>query len=418
MEHLTSNVILKLINFQIHFDGHSDLAPPDDYQTIQHFVNNTNINNNNKLSYLPLMQRNDRFIVSAILAGLINRVIWIQPGWLHPKNTHSNQTGLIGTVIPGKGRESGEGKLCFCYQNKKTCGYFTFQNKQIKIPRKACRKLKSFSYQAISETLVSKTFKAENLKKNRVILDIDEDYFGVESGVQMLMNAGVPLDTIYVIDELLAQLFCPKSIMAEEALDKELRMMFSSFHVLFFKKKKKPSTTRRIVLKHVSKYLCHKNDSTSLQPFVSYLDSKMTMSIASALSNTKYCLFNSLQLKTENKWHENNKLSDFSLCHGVLFPGDEVNEIFVDTRDGIEKRGENLSKMLDFIFESVTPNLITVARSLRDGYVPRRQQRFIEHNIRKAIETNLSKRKIKSEMIFDENLVGGKEGWELKALEF
>ena len=52
-----------------------------------------------------------------------------------------------------------------------------------------------------------------------------------------------------------------------------------------------------------------------------------------------------------------------------------------------------------------------LASSLRDGFVPRKQQRFIEHTVRKAIETNLSKRFIRSETIFDENLVGGKEGW-------
>ena len=381
------------------------------------------------------MQRNDRFIISAVIAGLINRVIWIQPDWAHPKYIFSDQAAFIGTVIPGKGRELGKESenemLCFCYYQTRIrtasedmfCGYFSSQESDdlSEIPGNACKQFKLFSLMTISESLFRRKFNNKSLKEKHVILDIDEDYFGVQSGVQFLIDAGIPLDVIYVIDEILPQLFCPNSIMAEQALDKDLRAMFGSLHELLSKNKKKSRDTIRIVLKHVGKHICHKNDdrkSTIFETFISYLDSKLTVKIASALSNTKYCLFNSLQLKIDYSKLPDNKTSDFSLCHGVLFPGDKLNEIFVETRaGGIQKRGKRLSKMLNHIFERVTPKIITIARSLRDGYVPRKQQRLIEHTVRKAIETNLSKRFMKSKTIFDENLVGGKEGWNIQALE-
>ena len=400
------------------------MAPPDNYKIIQNFIKNNN-NNNNKSFYLPLMQRNDRFITSAIITGLINRVIWIQPDWSHPKYVFSDQASFIGTVVPGNGKESGKGNLCFCFYQTRDisltldmfCGYFPPQGEVlIDISVDRCKKIKPFSMMTVSETLFCKKFNNKLLKEKHVILDIDEDYFGVQSGVQVLIDAGIPLDVVYVIDEVLPQLFCPDSIMAEQALNKALRAMFGALReFLLSKNKKKSLSTKGIVLKHIGKYICHKHDvngSSSFQTLISYLDSKLTLKIASALSNTKYCLFNSLQLKVDYSKLSDNKMSDFSLCHGVLFPGDNLNEIFVETRvGGIEKRGKRLSKLLSFISESVTPKIITIARSLRDGYVPRKQQRLIEHTVRKAIETNLSKRFLKSETIFDENLVCGKDGW-------
>ena len=359
------------------------------------------------------MQKNDRFIISAILAGLINRVVWIQPGWTHPQNQYVDQEGIVGTVTHGKGREADQGKLCYCYREVEKrdwfCGYFTSHPEKIEIPRKGCRKLKTFKFLTISEFLFQDAFDAESLKEKKIILDIDEDYFGVESGVQLLVDAEIPLDVVYVIDELLPQLFCPKSTITERDLDHTLCEMFLCFHDLLIGNTTSLATSySRTVNNHVEKYLCM-NSNTNLLTFSSYLESKLTAQIAFALANTKYCFFNSLQLELS---------SDFTLCHGTIFPGDKLNELFVDTRDGIEKRSKDMTGILGFIFNSVTPNLITIARSLRDGFVPRRQQRFIEHNIRKAIDENLKKRGKRSRVLFDKNLVSGKEGWTKNALEF
>ena len=358
------------------------------------------------------MQANDRFIISAILTGLINRVIWVQPDWLADKaQSVDYMKGMVGIVLPGDGRESG--KLCSCHRypiEKNTfCGYFS-ADKQIEIPRNACKKLKVYKYIVTSENHFLKAFKTKSLKEKHVILDIDEDYFGVQSGVQLLIDAGIPLDVIYVIDEILPQLFCPNSIMAEQALDKDLRAMFGSLKnkLLLGNTMKSPYAIKPIVSKHVGKHICNKNDNTILRKFVSYINANVTRKIAGALSNAKYCFFDSLQLNHDTK----NNLPDFNLCHGTNYPGQTLNQIYVDTETGIEKRGERLSKILDYIFESGAPKIITIARSLRDGYVPRKQQRLVEHTVRKAIETNLSKRFIKSETIFDENLIGGKDGWE------
>ena len=197
--------------------------------------------------------------------------------------------------------------------------------------------------------------------------------------------------------------------MAEQALDKELSMMFASLQKSFLgNTKKSAAAIKPVISEHVGKYFCRREGSkVILGEFISYLTTNVTTKIAGALSNAKYCFNDSLQLNHETQ----NNLPKFYLCHGTIYPAHKLNQIYVDSKDGIEKRGERLSKMLDHIYESVTPKIITISRSLRDGYVPRKQQRLIEHTVRQAIETNLSKRFIRSETIFDENLVGGKEGW-------
>ena len=40
-----------------------------------------------------------------------------------------------------------------------------------------------------------------------MILDIDEDFFGVQSGVQVLIDTGIQLDVVDEIDKVLTQLF-------------------------------------------------------------------------------------------------------------------------------------------------------------------------------------------------------------------
>ena len=386
---------------------------------MKHNNNNSNSNNNNKSPLLPLMQANDRFITSAILTGLINRVIWVQPDWLTIEKPVEYFKGIIGKVI-NEDESNGE-KLCGCERKRRQtltdpnqyCYYFT-DDAQTQISRKHCKTLKIFKLILISETVFLKAFNSKSLKENHVILDIDEDYFGVQSGVQVLIDAGIPLDVVNVIDEVLLQLFCPDSIMAEQALDKALRMMFGSLHKSFLLNTTKSAVAiKSVVSEHAGKHFCKKEGNKEilgeeiLVEFISYLMANVTSKIAGALSNTKYCFYDSLQLNHETQ----NKLPEFYLCHGTIYPAHKLNQIYVDTETGIKKRGERLSKMLDHIFESVTPKIITISRSLRDGYVPRKQQRLIEHTVRQAIETNLSKRFIRSETIFDENLVGGKEGW-------
>ena len=185
------------------------MAVPFDYEIIKKFMkhnnNKNNSNKNNKSPLLPLMQENDVFIASAILTGLINRVIWVQPDWLTIQKPVNYYKCLIGKVI-NEDESDGE-KLCAC-ERKRTqrltdpnqfCYFFTDNKEEKQIPRNHCKTLKIFKLILISETVFLKAFNPKSLKEKHVILDIDEDYFGVQSGVQVLIDTGIPLDVVCLL---------------------------------------------------------------------------------------------------------------------------------------------------------------------------------------------------------------------------
>ena len=80
---------------QIHIDGHADLAPPENYDLIKDF---DPYKKKKAKHYLPMMQSNDVFILSAIMKGLINQVIWIKPSWLTGSNTSQFHNYYVGTT--------------------------------------------------------------------------------------------------------------------------------------------------------------------------------------------------------------------------------------------------------------------------------------------------------------------------------
>ena len=80
-------------------------------------------------------------------------------------------------------------------------------HRQTQIPRNHCKTLKIFKSIFISETVFLEAFKSKSLKEKHVILDIDEDFFGVQSGVQVLIDTGIQLDVVDEIDKVLPQLF-------------------------------------------------------------------------------------------------------------------------------------------------------------------------------------------------------------------
>uniref|UniRef100_A0A7M5XIQ1 Uncharacterized protein n=1 Tax=Clytia hemisphaerica TaxID=252671 RepID=A0A7M5XIQ1_9CNID len=409
-------------NTLIHFDGHSDMATPENYEIIEQTLMQPNEKRHKSKSYLlPLMQANDRFITSAVLTGLIDRVIWVQPDWLR-KDTVEIQVGYIGETTNVQDPEKSK-TACMCVkeirklkkqrEHKEThrkeelaCFYLTeaLHNQTQMVPQKSCHKVHPLKYFVFSERNFMRYFRSRSLKPGHVFIDIDEDYFGVEGGVQKMIDGGIPMDVIYITDEVIPQIYCPNSIMAEKGLNTALQNMF---HELYLSDKRSESLIEDVVMKHTKKYFCEKQDNTFVHLFISYIQTQSTKQVLKALSSTKYCLFNSLQLRDELLGTKN----DFALCHGTIFPNDTLNKIYVDSKTGIETRRDNLSKMLDFIYASTQPRLITIARSLRDGYVPREQQRFIERNVRKAVDQTLRKVKMTSETIFDENLVFGEKGW-------
>lgn len=390
-------------NTLIHIDGHSDMATPEEYEPMQQFKHKSPSRDS---EFLPLMQSNDVFIISAIMKGLISHVVWVRPSW----NEGSNYTSLMHSYVGTYMRSKTEKVICECQKpvykrsttSLYTCAYLIREaDGDITIPQDQCTKIRSFTYIMVSE---KKFIRLVDLSKvKNLFVDIDEDYFGVESGVQSFIDTGISLETQKVVNEALAELYCPTSTNVEQILNKEIRDMFLQVSKLDHKSTEELALTFKNELYDRTKsYIC-KTTPEIVQKEVSALFSSLKPREIRALSKAKYCLRNSPRLMLPS--------SEFFLCHGTIFPNDTLNQIYIGSSDEVKTRGKQLVNMLNFIYNHTQPRFFTIARSLRDGYTPRRQQRYIESVILKSLDEVFEKHGQVKRVVYDPYLVFGSEGW-------
>ena len=389
------------------------MASPEIYETLNSFIHHIPPYEN---MFLPLMQSNDVFIMSALMKGLIDHVVWIKPTWLNESRSTMLMKAYIGVTLK---KNSNVETVCQCQQQiiksrrLKTplqCSYLDRDNAKVDaspdnanvvVSASDCRKIHPFTFITVSEKKFSKLVDLKKVKN--LFLDIDEDYFGVESGVQSLINTGISLKTLTLVDEYLMSLYCPQSTKEEETLNAQIQNLFRFVHELM-----KNNNAKNV--KTITKYIF---DSTSICKFgdqpnkvvTEFSDDIVSFSIkeVGALAKAKYCLILSPQLRNDEV--------TFTLCHGNIYPGDPLNQIYVGAKDEVKQRGENLVDILNLICNYTQPRFYTIARSLRDGYTPRNQQRYIEKIVLESLDKVISRQGKQKRLIYDSELVFGKEGW-------
>jgi hypothetical protein len=97
------------------------------------------------------------------------------------------------------------------------------------------------------------------------------------------------------------------------------------------------------------------------------------------------------------------------LCHGVNTPNNTVNFLHVPSEREVTHRQHILKDVLHQINAISKPKLVTLARSVRDGFTPRNLSGVMERNILQALApTNMDSM---YNVIYDKNLLGGIAGW-------
>ena len=170
------------------------MAIPEYYYRVKAFNYSIKTAVNN---FLPLMQFHDVFIVSAIITNLLDHVVWVVPTW----EKHSNDTNYFHAYI-GVTKWNTTLLACVCeksiyHENEGnyTCFVTSREINEIdeELPQKRCHMFKSYTYVIINEMEFLTRLSLHNY--NNIILDIDEDFFGVESGEQNFMDKGVSTNT-------------------------------------------------------------------------------------------------------------------------------------------------------------------------------------------------------------------------------
>ena len=254
-----------------------------------------------------------------------------------------------------------------------------------------------------------------------IILDIDEDYFGVDLPAQALLDSGLDWEAVRIIDFTLKRIFCPRRIDHEPRGNQMLREFINSFIRLCRRSVHSDDDTcasvaigpaigviNKLMLAHWTKdpdIFCAKNskaiyNSATELTMVSTLFSIYHLRV---LMEFGFCF----ETSPASRIFRDEGHGTIGLCMGFNTPNASVVVVHKPEAAEIRARTTQLRKMLEIIDARHRPSVVTLCRSVRDGYTPRSVFSSIEANIL-GIFKDLPGH---YDVVYDENLYGGEGGW-------
>lgn len=279
------------------------------------------------------------------------------------------------------------------------------QNKIEEIKSKHCTEFWPFNLieldSATSSFYLNKHW-LPNYQNQLLILDIDEDFFGVQMVSQDLIKTNLNFSFVKNLNEFIEKYFCLKHPSDELNLDK----WFLNF--LNYMQNNDYNKFNNILNKlnlNAHLWLCNSNISTlNLLNKLIYKFKNVTITNDqwNCLAKIGICLIESpYTFETNFQMH---------LCLGHNMPNFSIIEEYVPNLNEIKLLSIHLTEIIKKLPQK--PDLITICRSSRDGYTPRSMQSSIEYLILNILkkEFNLDNNTI----FYEPYLAGNKKGWELR----
>ena len=374
----------------------------------------------------------------AIIIGMLDHMIWIYPSW-----DKSEEFGDYAAFIYeiGHMKRTIEGKnqtiFCECHTplNKYThqvvedgvseCSYLDesqakIEDAEVSIEKSRCNVKREMLFEVVIDEVALEMFEksAWVTKPKNVILDIDEDFFGCERGGKVLEKTHINWNLVEQFNDLTTAMICPKNVMYEEEGDVLMKDLIVRYIQICELKKSqscsiKPEAVlddiKRPVLETLHKrprLFCQNVVTTMaiLQEMINLLK-LFTLEQIEAVVRLGFCLNT-----TPVTLGFDQGRAEFTICHGA----NTVNETLVVlyTPDSVEEVTTRLS-MLESTLEhlsDLSPNVVTLCRSIRDGYTPRHLTTQIETGILNFFRKR--HRDIRYNVWYDSNLLGGDNGWD------
>ncbi|GFO25753.1 upf0489 protein c5orf22 [Plakobranchus ocellatus] len=434
-------------NTLIHIDAHSDFAPPiikggfPLFKWPQYYEISRLINANDSWDRTSILKE----VHGESSAWNVTIGFWRRPEILQ-----------VGTGIGQPGDKSKLTAhvqikdLCYCvtalnptsYWKKTTRGTpcFRFNSSQPEenpTQTEDCTEKTSIIVETFSEDEILRASKPEGHFKpisahQGFVLDIDEDFFGCEAAVQPLYDVGLKETFIRRISDWVEKLFCGRTAEHELASD------FFFYNVIQYIKNNKnicsnlKNTTDlyKILVDRCLVNMYH-NLLEILRSKLASIDTEFVDSIFCGSSNSafyKSILYQLLVLLTSLESNQLTALENvgicfqislntygeagvghFRLCDGYNRPNNTMVTFFSPSGKEITYRMNNLQTFLGQLARG--PNLVTLCRSVRDGYTPRSRFRQIEDMVIEIIRHRYDKGRYYVQKFYDRDLLGGKEGW-------
>ena len=379
------------------------------------------------------------------MSGMFSKVIWIWPLW-DQKNHEDRPRDLVqidmgwlmvDTLIPKLKRRA----FCFCYKslNRGPSDTYTVRKKDecrrlptslendngnysegVVIDRKMCNTEMSFYHEEIREDVAADILRRETeyYKENGVILDIDEDFYGCTFASRPLLNAGFTDKELDAFNEIISMILCPYNAKEEKEADSMMSLLLDDAISADCLKKKSEvgcqqeedhiyDKFKKILLTNKKHLICGKKTPIKAgnpeEQLRKLLHTIMTWN-QRQLSAAKKVGFCSTTSKARGL--DMTKGSQFHFCMGANTPNRTMVIEHNTTLSEINSRTTRLKNIVKALKPNLLPNIVTLCRSSRDGYVPREFQNKIENDIIESLKAMSP-----LQLHFDEELLGGKDGW-------
>ncbi|KAH9498939.1 hypothetical protein Btru_005407 [Bulinus truncatus] len=450
-------LISKSRNILIHIDGHVDGAIPYDTDSIPLFrfpVTRKEIHN--------MMQRNDMFLVAAALTGLVDHVVWVWPHW-DTDNHDSDWSHVIFDIHLGYLKVNDETRanehkydLCACWKRRRSieedkkdtlkediwhCHRRNFTELEAQDGPKISQDECKFQADAVLE-IMSEATASTKLQKMYpahvsavVILDIDEDFFGCWSDMFPLQKAGTQQKSIELLSEIVADVLCAENAMQEKTADmyftalvnlvialKSQTCDVNDQHLIKVNKQCKtsvgmsnfiieniPNLLNFLVDQGHEPLLCHKEPK--LRGL--FMQSMMQLLLNFSVKELKLIIDIGICFEVSPSLRYFDLSGKLHVCHGENMPKKSEVSFYYPPASEVSTQNVTLRKIISSIFRK--PDIITVCRSVRDGYTPKTLQTVIESNIIKTISNSYRSAHI-DKVHYDNNLLGGKTGWPQRSM--
>lgn len=370
------------------------------------------------------------------MTGLISRLVWVWPSWdkslTDQKEPYESRLVELGWFW--EERDNGRNRephFCQCEtpkvplkDNARKCSYLNsstsdVENQETMIATDKCHIETSYLSEHVREQhFVRKIANDPKWIENdaSIILDIDEDFFGCENAANSLIRGDLSWSEIEVIDRRLQRLLCPKFIRHEELGNSFLRTLLQ-----IFMKNCKPHRCSGMDLftnllneaydilvsefrNHPSMF-CGRNDFDVRNAWKGLADIFFQLSPehVQRIHDLGFCLSTS----PKTLFFEEGR-AEFTVCHGLNPPNATI--VFLHSPDKLEiaKHSQQLVTILRSILETRSLLLLTLCRSVRDGFTPRGLADFIEGEV---LEILAQISDVEWEVNYDDDLLGGRMGW-------
>ena len=360
------------------------------------------------------------------MTGLISRFVFIWPMWdtsndLEVSYVFATDLGMMTDTAPRAGQKTPQ--YCTCRRRKGKTDCDGEEDGDDWTSTRSCDVRKTYTTEYIVDNhalyrLVTQQGAVWPQVEGSVILDIDEDYFGCELGATPLLEAEVEWAPVKVVSKRVEDLFCPTRIVHESETNTLLRAVFAA---VIDACRPVETPTGACPLTPVQVLALMKplvRDFTLRWPTVVCPDPRSRWHhLAAAMLRLRrrdlvavrdlgFCLS-----QTPASYEGNRGAVSILVCHGANTPNETLVFAHTPTADEVRSRMAGLAIILRALDGGRTPPaIVTLCRSVRDGYTPREQFVTIEAGILDIFSRQLTNR-TRYDVFYDDNLLGGKGGW-------